>query len=156
MMKAILYCFSIIFIFYSCTAKESVENNQEKSLPLAGTWQLLTGTTIEKGDTVVTEYSKNKSFIKLINATHFAFLLHDLSKGKGADSVFSSGGGRYSLVDSSYTERLQYCSDRAWEGTDFHFTITIQNDTLIQRGVENVEQAGVHRINIEKYVRVKN
>ena len=103
----------------------------------------------------MTEYTQTKSFIKVINATHFAFLLHDLAKGKGAEPVFSAGGGRYSLVDSSYTEQLQYCSDRAWEGTDFHFTISIQNDTLVQRGVEKVEKAGIDRINIEKYVRVK-
>lgn len=154
-MKTLLRCFSILILFNACTAKNPSENNQKAPLPLIGTWQLLTGTTIEKGDTVVTEYTQTKSFIKVINATHFAFLLHDLGKGKGAEPVFSAGGGRYSLVDSSYTEQLEYCTDRAWEGTDFHFTISIQNDTLVQRGIEKVEKAGIDRINIEKYVRVK-
>lgn len=123
--------------------------------PLAGTWQLVTGTIIEKGDTVVTDYTKNISFVKIINDTHFAFLQHDLNKGKDSAAVFVAGGGSYSLTDSLYTEHLEYCSAREWEGNDFPFTITIKNDTLIQSGIEKVESAGINRINIEKYSRVK-
>ncbi|MEO6723416.1 MAG: hypothetical protein ABIN67_23820 [Ferruginibacter sp.] len=144
-------------ILMSCGAKDSANNvSTPASMPIVGTWQLLTGTLIEKGDTTVTEYSKNKSFIKIINDTHFAFLEHDLSKGKDSSAAsFSSGGGRYSLTDSSYTEHLEYCSAREWEGNDFKFTIVIKNDTLIQSGIEKVESAGVDWINIEKYIRVK-
>jgi len=133
-------------------------NKDKRSEPTAnrivGTWKLLTGTTIEKGDTTVTDYTKNMSFIKIINDSHFAFLQHDLNKGKDS-SVFVAGGGPYSLIDSSYTEHLQYCSAREWEGNDFSFTVSISNDTLIQQGIEKVESAGVNRINIEKYIRVK-
>lgn len=129
-------------------AKQSV-------LPIAGTWKLITGTLIEKSDTVVTDYTKNISFIKIINDTHFAFLQHDLNKGKDSLAAFGSGGGSYSLIDSSYTEHLEYCSDREWEGNDFTFTVTIKNDTLIQSGIEKVESEGINRINIEKYVRLK-
>jgi hypothetical protein len=131
------------------------EDSNGTSLPLQGTWRLITGTLIEKGDTTVTEYSKNLSFIKIINPTHFAFLQHDVKKGKDSTAVFVAGGGSYSLKDSTYTEHLEYCSAREWEGNDFPFTITITNDTLIQSGVEKVEGAGVNRINIEKYVRVR-
>jgi hypothetical protein len=82
--------------------------------------QLITGTHIEKNDTVVTDYTKNISFIKIINDTHFAFLQHDLSKGKDSSAaVFVAGGGSYSLSDSLYTEHLEYCSAREWEGNDF-------------------------------------
>ncbi|HEX8460641.1 MAG TPA: hypothetical protein VF623_04405, partial [Segetibacter sp.] len=52
---------------------------------MEGTWKLLEGTLIEKGDTAITDYTKGVSFIKIINETHFAFLQHDLTKGK--DSV---------------------------------------------------------------------
>ena len=69
------------------------DNTAATAMPIVGSWQLISGTLIEKGDTTVTDYTKNKSFIKIINATHFAFLQHDLSKGKNADSSFSSGGG---------------------------------------------------------------
>jgi hypothetical protein len=134
------------------------ETGVEKSInnPLIGTWQLLSGTLIEKRDTTITDYTTNVSFIKIINDTHFAFLQHDLNKGKDSAAVFVSGGGRYSLTDSTYTESLEYCSAREWEGNDFTFTISINKDTLIQKGIEKVESAGVNRVNIEKYIRVKN
>jgi hypothetical protein len=119
-----------------------------------GTWQLLTGTLIEKGDTTITDYTQSTSFIKIINETHFAFLQHDLNKGKDS-AVFVAGGGSYSLADSLYTEHLEYCSAREWEGNDFTFALSIKNDTLIQKGIEKIESAGVNRINIEKYIRVK-
>ena len=79
---------------------------------------------------------------------------HDLTKGKDAVPFYSSGGGTYTLQDSNYTEHLQYCSDRAWEGNDFHFTIRFQHDTLVQQGLEKIDSIGVNRINIEKYIKV--
>jgi hypothetical protein len=60
------------------------------------------------------------------------------------------------LVGNQYTEHLEYCSAREWEGHDFHFTVSIRNDTLIQTGEEKLESEGVNRLNTEKYVRVKN
>ncbi len=113
------------------------------------------GDTYRKGDTTVTWYTKNISFIKIIKDTHFAFLSHDPNKGKDSSAMYSSGGGSYSLNDNQYTEHLEYCSDRQWEGNDFSFTITIHNDTLIQKGIQKVADAGVGRLNIEKYVRYK-
>jgi hypothetical protein len=143
-------------ILFSCDTTANKEVAGATSKPITGTWKLLSGTLIEKGDTTVTDYTRNVSFIKIINDTHFAFLQHDLNKGKDSAAVFVAGGGPYTLTDSTYTERLQYCSAREWEGNDFTFAITIQNDTLTQRGIEKVESAGVDRINIEKYVRVKS
>ncbi|RDC63877.1 hypothetical protein AHMF7616_02486 [Adhaeribacter pallidiroseus] len=121
---------------------------------MVGTWQLVTGTLIEKGDTTVTDYTKNIAFIKIINDTHFSFLQHDLKKGKDSAAVFAAGGGSYTFAGDTYTEHLEYCSDRAWEGHDFPFAITIKNDTLTQRGIEKIESSGINRENIEKYVRV--
>jgi hypothetical protein len=139
----------------SCGTGTGKEASKSTSKPIVGTWQLLTGTLIEKGDTTITDYTNNTSFVKIINDTHFAFLQHDLNKGKDS-AVFVAGGGRYSLNDSLYTEHLEYCSAREWEGNDFTFTIVLKGDTLIQSGKEEVEAAGVDRTNIEKYVRVKN
>jgi hypothetical protein len=34
--------------------------------------------------------------------------------------------------------------------------VSINNDTLIQQGIEKIDSLGVNRINIEKYVRLKN
>ncbi|WP_394995150.1 hypothetical protein [Emticicia sp.] len=151
-MKSLIGLLCICSILISCN---TASTSKPKINPLLGTWQLLSGTTIEKGDTVITNYTKNQSFIKIINETHFAFLLHDLKKGKDSTSTFSSGGGTYSLTDSIYVEHLEYCSDRNWEGNDFTFIVTIMGDTLVQQGIEKVENAGVNRINIEKYIRAK-
>lgn len=139
----------------ACGSPEKARTPEEVPNKIEGTWKLLSGTLIEKGDTTVTDYTQKVSFIKVINDSHFAFLQHDLNKGKDSTASFSAGGGAYTLKDSAYTEKLEYCSAREWEGNEFHFTISIHNDTLVQRGVEKVEAAGVERLNIEKYVRVK-
>ena len=154
-MKKSLAIILIITTLLSCAGKTEGDTSKSAPMPIAGTWQMVTATLIEKGDTVITDYSKNLSFIKIINDTHFAFLQHDVNKGKDSTAAFSSGGGSYSLTDSLYTEHLEYCSAREWEGHDFTFTLTLKNDTLIQSGIEKVESAGINRINIEKYRRVK-
>ena len=153
-MRNTIIIFSIVLA--SCNIKTETGELTQVHKPIAGTWQLITGTTIENGDTVVSFYTKNLSFIKIINETHFAFLKHDLKKGKDSFASFGSGGGRYVLEDSLYTEHLEYCSDREWEANDFKFTIRLKNDTLIQRGIEKIEKAGINRLNIETYIRLKN
>lgn len=130
-------------------------NGAPKPSAMNGTWRLLQGITVEKGDSTITDYTRDKSFIKILNDSHFSFLLHDTAGGKDSTAVFAAGGGAYTLKGNSYTEHLEYCSDRAWEGHDFPFTITFKGDTLVQQGVEKVENQGIERLNIEKYVRVK-
>jgi hypothetical protein len=143
------------FMMIAATLMSCAGNNSKQtSIAIAGTWRLITGTIIENGDTTITHYTKDISFIKIINETHFAFLQHDLKKGQDSGAVFVAGGGRYTLTDSIYTEYLEYCSARDWEGNDFKFSVSVKADTLIQRGVEKVESAGVDRINIEKYVKL--
>ncbi|HEX5169982.1 MAG TPA: hypothetical protein VFW11_12480 [Cyclobacteriaceae bacterium] len=139
-------------LVFSCRQVE--QHKEQTANPLEGTWQLISGTLIEKGDTTVTDYTKNISMIKVINKTHFAFLNHDLNMGQDSTATFVAGGGPYNLNGDQYTEFLIYCSDRQWEGNEFHFTIKVENDTLTQTGVEKVESAGVDRINMEKYVKV--
>jgi len=152
-MKTNLILFVFCLLLVSCTKKQA--EKAQLSLPLTGTWKLLSGTLIENGDTVVTDYTGNSSFIKIINDSHFAFLLHDLNQGKDSTAAFVAGGGRYTLTGKTYTEHLEYCNDRAWEGHDFTFEITIKNDTLIQQGIEKIESEGVNRLNIERYVKLK-
>jgi hypothetical protein len=94
--------------------------------------------------------------IKVINATHFAFLNHDLKNGKDSTASFSAGGGVYLLEGDQYTEYLEYCNERAWEGHTFQFTVTVKGDTLLQQGIEKIENLGVERLNIERYVKVKS
>lgn len=151
---------TLMFILFSvagaCNRPSSDSGLHTAKVPLQGTWKLLSGTLIEAGDTVATDYTRSEEMIKIINDNHFAFLRHDLSKGQDSLKVFVAGGGRYTLEDNRYTEHLEFCSAREWEGSTFEFTIAIDGDTLIQQGVESVAAAGVERYNIEKYVRVKS
>ena len=146
--------FLFLFILGACAPNS--ENDGSKSL-LNGTWKLLTGTLIENGDTLVTDYTTDVSFIKIINDDHFAFLQHDLKHGADSlKSIFVAGGGAYTLKnDSVYTEFLEYCNDRAWEGHDFSFTVSVNNDTLVQKGMEVIADQGINRMNIEVYKRLK-
>jgi hypothetical protein len=148
-----LFALLAIVFLYACNL--SVDT-REPALPIKGTWQLFSATLVENGNSTTTDYTKDKKFIKIINDSHFSFTSHDLAHGKdSASAMFSAGAGSYTLKDSLYTESLEFCSAREWEGHDFTFTVTIKNDTLVQSGVEKIEGTNVNRLNIEKYVRVK-
>lgn len=138
----------------SCSSAD--KRNKEASSELQGTWKLISGTIIEGNDTTITDYTRHQEMIKIINDTHFAFLRHDLNKGKdSATAVFVAGGGHYTVKGNIYTEFLEYCNFRDWENNQFAFEFSINGDTLTTKGVEKVEEANVNHINIEKLVRVK-
>jgi len=145
-----------IFIVSSCDTTSKKQDVALAGLSVEGTWKLVSGTTIAKNDTTFTDYTKDQEMIKVINATHFAFLRHDLHKGKDSAAVYESGGGTYTLKNNQYTEHLHYCNAREWEDHDFQFTVSVRNDTLIQQGIEKVENAGIDRVITEKYLKVKD
>ncbi|MBZ4033318.1 hypothetical protein K6T82_00965 [Flavobacterium sp. 17A] len=146
-MKKAVSILVLIIGLTSCTS--------EKKNPIEGTWRLISAETTEKDSTFSTFNSKTK-MIKIINDTHFAFLNHDLKNGKDSTSaLYFAGGGKYTLKDSIYTENLEFFNNRDWENNKFEFVVKVQNDTLIQKGVEKVEKLGVDRVIIEKYVREK-
>lgn len=134
-------------LFLSC-------NQKTNQLPIEGTWELISATASE-GDTTFSTFDTRRSMIKILNPTHFAFLNHALNAKDSAAAPFSAGGGTYTLVDSTYTEHLDYFVDPAWEQHTFAFTVKIDHDTLIQKGVEKVEELGIDRIIVEKYRRVQ-
>ena len=145
----------LIFILALNACQQPVKETPSTTTTIEGTWKLVTGILIEKNDSTITDYTTGKSFIKVLNNSHFSFTGHDLNNGKDSTAFYTSGAGTYELKDSTYTEHLEYCNDRGWEGNDFHFTVTIHNDTLVQQGTEKIDSLGIDRINIEKYVRVK-
>ena len=148
-MKYLLFFLSFTAVFFSC--KPSPKNTEASQL--VGTWKLVTATIIDGRDTTRTDYTGDLSFIKIINPTHFAFLQHNTKANK--DTTFTAGGGQWKLDHGSYTESLEYCSDRAWEGHDFSFTVSLKGDTLVQTGLEKIEAKGINRLNTEIYVRFK-
>ncbi|GAB4030338.1 hypothetical protein [Spirosoma jeollabukense] len=144
----VLSSIAIFTTFYGCATKDTAS-------PIIGTWELISATTIEKDSTFST-FDPSHKMIKIINATHFAFLNHAVNTAKDSSNAFTAGGGKYTLVDSVYTESLDYYSDKAWENNKFPFVVKINKDTLVQKGVEKVEKLGIDRVIIEKYKRVTN
>ncbi|CAM3456754.1 hypothetical protein [Flavobacterium chungbukense] len=146
-MKKVISILVLIITMTSCTS--------EKKNPIEGTWRLISAETTEKDSTFST-FNRKSKMIKIINDTHFAFFNHDLKNGKDSTAtLFFGGGGKYTLKDSIYTENLEYFNNRDWEDNKFEFVVKVQNDTLIQKGVERVEKLGIDRTIIEKYVREK-
>lgn len=150
----ILSLLLVIIILASC--KTDSDKKEGSAVQIKGTWTLLSATTVSKGQKTFTDFTKDQRMIKIINDDHFAFLRHDLKLNKEGKNNFDGGGGRYTLKGDQYTESLDYYNDKNWEGKTFNFTVKIQNDTLIQTGVEKVEAAGVDRTITEKYLRVKD
>jgi hypothetical protein len=145
---------ALTMVIFSCNVE--VKNEKEATGALEGTWELLSETKIENGDTTFTPAASTQKMIKILNATHFSFVRHDLNHGKDSTTAsFVAGAGTYTLKDSSYSENLEYCNAREWEGHAFNFTVKVENDTLVQKGVERLENLGIDRIIIEKYARVR-
>ena len=149
-MRNILMLFAVLSLF-SCVNKD--ESKKDSDLDIQGTWQLLSATTIENGTSQTTDYSGKLKMIKMFNHTHFAFLKHSLNPKD--TSSFDAGGGSFVLDKDDYTEHLEYYKNKDWEGKTFKFKLAIHKDTLIQKGIEKVEKAGVDRVIIEKYIKVK-
>src|SRR5688500_4949528 len=80
-MKLILSAIVLAGLFCACNNTNNQNSSSKNSPSIEGTWQLMSGTIIENGDTTVTDYTNKQSMIKIINATHFSFLNHDKNKG---------------------------------------------------------------------------
>jgi hypothetical protein len=144
-----LILIAVVSTFGGCNPKPS-------KVEIVGTWELISATTTEK-DTSFSTFNPQQKMIKIINATHFAFLNHGIRTGKDTSATaFTAGGGAYTLADSIYTEHLEYYIDKEWENNKFEFVVKISGDTLIQKGIEKVDKLGIDRVIIEKYKRVKN
>jgi len=146
-MKPFFGIIALLFVFCAC--------EKQSTSSLEGTWQLISATSTEKDSTFSTFNPKMK-MIKIINASHFAFLSHDITGAKDSTrAAYTAGGGTYTLKDSLYSENLEYFIDPQWENHKFEFVVKIQNDTLVQKGVEKLEKLGIDRVIVEKYVRLK-
>lgn len=128
----------------------------ESNHPAIGTWKLLYGEITTGKDTTFSDYTLNEECIKIISPTHFSFMRHDLKNGHDSTKIlFVSGGGKCELKDSLYTEHLDFCNYRDWEGGKFELTIKVSGDTLTQTGIEKIETLGINRVNAETYARMK-
>src|SRR5258708_16258616 len=89
-MKTILALVVAAITLISCGNNTNKTEPKEQILPIAGTWQLISGTLIKKKDTVVTDYTKDQKAIKIINDNHFYFLIHNLTKGQDPKPNFNA------------------------------------------------------------------
>lgn len=145
----------IILIITLISCDNQTKPISPKTSPIIGTWELISSTTIE-GDKFQHTDLTGKKMIKIINESHFAFLNHDINKEPDSLNYFVSGGGKYHLSGNQYTEFLEYCNYREWEDNKFEFTVKIHGDTLIQEGIEKIEELGVDRKIIETYLKSIN
>ncbi len=63
----------LVTTLISCGGKTERVVSKPSQIPIAGTWQIITGTHIENDDTVVTDYTKNNYFIKNHQRYSFCF-----------------------------------------------------------------------------------
>lgn len=155
-MNTLMACLTAGLLLNGC--QQAPQNQEEKQTDagdgiLSGTWRLVSAKVITKGDTATTFPVAGQQMIKIFNGTHFSFFRHDVEKGKGKSPVFVAGGGTYTLAGEDYQEHLEYFSGRDWEGNDFHFKVTLRNDSLIQTGMEKIDSLGIDQEIVEVYTK---
>ena len=79
-MKLLTIAAFVLLTLQGCDMNQEKDKSAVAENPMIGTWELVTGTTIQGKDTTTTDYTKGKKFLKVINSTHFSFVGHDLSK----------------------------------------------------------------------------
>jgi len=143
-------------LLFSCSNCEKECASATKENPHIGSWQLLSSDYIKK-DTTISNIVAGQTMIKIITPTHFAFFSHDTIKGVDSTAMYMSGGGTYRFKKDKYVENLEYCTARQWEKHSFEFDLEIKGDTLIQTGIEELEDLGLGEENmllVEKYLRI--
>lgn len=159
-MKFILPCALALIMVMQMSCKPQATEIASFQDSLVGSWKLIYAVSIKK-DTTIHNDLPGTTMMKILNETHFAFMQHDVKQDGDttqSNKVFGAGGGTYELKGHDYTEHLEYCSARGYEGNDFNFTLQIKGDTLIQTGIEKLKDIGVGDENVElveKYVRIK-
>lgn len=132
----------------------NVACSNKSTKTLNGTWQLVSSEVNANG-AITLDKMEGKKMIKIINATHFAFLNHDLKAGKDSTNiVFVAGGGTCTRTDSTYSETLEYCNYRDYEGLKVDFKVQFAHDTLILSGHEVKEDLNVDQYITEKYIKI--
>ena len=137
-------CIVIVVLILGVSCKNKSSKNA-----IEGTWKLIYAET-KQGDSIKIKALSNTDFIKIINASHFAFINQDYDNVEG----FYSGGGTYTFEENQYVETLSYTSVEIIRNHEFPFTVSIKGDTLIQSGIEDIKEAGINREITEKYIKI--
>ena len=131
--------------------EQVIEKETQESPQIEGTWKM-TYAEIRENDSVQVKDLSSTDFIKILNKSHFAFF----NQERETNENFTAGAGTYTFDGSTYVENLNFINYMDYRGHSFSFEVQIQGDTLIQQGHEKIEDSGVDRYILEKYVRVQN
>jgi hypothetical protein len=129
-MKKTALIFSAITALAFTTALIAQQAPEKVSGSHLGTWRLV---SIKYGNaTEFSEYPKVRQRLKMITATHFAWVDYDSQTKK----VSSSAGGPYSLREGVYTETLEFVGEgmEPYLGKKQEFSIRIDGDEFFQTG----------------------
>lgn len=150
-MKKGLGLIIILITYLSCNSsvKKPIENVNVPENQIEGSWKLVYG-EIRENDSVAIKDLSDTDFIKIINKSHFAFFNQKTKTGEG----FYGGAGTYSLNGEDYVETLEFIGAENIRNHEFLFKVIIKEDSLIQTGLEEVEEAGIKRFIVEKYIRL--
>ncbi len=133
----------IIFVLSQCKTTK----NDKESL-LEGSWKMVYADSKENDSLKIKDLSTT-TFIKIINKTHFAFFNQNAKN----ENAFYSGGGTYIFNKNNYKETLLFTNYKPIRNQKFSFTVELKNDTLIQKGVEEIKSENKKRFITEKYIK---
>ena len=122
-MNRVLVVFAIT-LAAAFLASPQANSSHVKKNALDGTWELVSGQPLPK----------SVRDIKIISGGHFIFVAYDTETGK----PLYTGGGTYILNGTSYTEHMEFASDRipaGLLGKDQPFTVSMTGDAFTQTGV---------------------
>lgn len=151
-MKITIILLISLTLFISCSQERKTERPGQETQhnSIEGSWKLVYA-HIKEQDSIQIKDLEKTAFIKIINKSHFAFF----DQGKDGDDTFTAGGGTYTYDGENYIETLDYINAAAYRGHVFPFKAAIKGDSLIQQGHEKIEEAGLDRYILEKYIRIK-
>lgn len=150
-MKTFIIQVCTLFVLVSCHQEKTTSELPSKSgeNSIEGTWKLVYADIKENDSLQIKDLSKTK-FIKIINASHFAFFNQD----EGTSENFMAGAGTYTFNGTDYIETLDFIASPDYREHVFPFKAEVKGDSLIQQGHEKIEAAGLDRYILEKYIRI--
>jgi hypothetical protein len=121
-MKVItVFTLAFVCMSYSCV--------QESSSPLAGAWELVEGKYISEDTMLTYPMTASSEHMKILSESHFATIWQDTTNPHPAYPGMN--GGSYTLVDSLYTEHLDYASNPSVIGTKALCKVKFDGDRFI-------------------------
>jgi len=111
---------------------------------LLGQWILVAAEMTINGKTE-NSFDPKRKMVKLYTPTHFSFYSKEDNRPAfspqvsdkerlAASKTLDTGGGSYQLNNDEYTEYVEYCSYPNYEGKSIKFTLSLEQDTLVQEG----------------------